>query len=185
MIETSVALLVALGALTLACCILCLFLYGDMIWSRRELLDNMVQGLIVVDAQQRLVVWNERFVTMFQLGPVFKRPTYLMPLQEVLATGIDGNPLFKETSAELIAERQRVWAAGKSATVLRELTDGRLISILHAPLPSGGWLTTFEDVTEQRTAESRCTRRAANTILIPVASNSDSSCPASCHGCPV
>jgi PAS domain-containing protein len=147
-------LVVALLALTLVGFTASLCLYAAMRGSRRRLLDNMVQGLIVVDAQQRLVVWNERFVRMFQLGPVFKKPSYRMPLRELFAEGIDGNPLFKETLAELIAERQQVSEAGKSATRLRELTDGRVILIVHTPLPEGAWLTTYEDVTEQHAAEA-------------------------------
>jgi diguanylate cyclase (GGDEF)-like protein len=126
-------------------------------------LNNMVQGLLMVDAQQRLVVWNERFITMFQLSPDMFRP--LMPLRELFTIGSQNNPLFKDTPAELIAERQRVWDAGISAVRVRELTDGRIISILHAPIPTGGWLTTYEDITERRMSEKRIAHMAHHDAL--------------------
>ena len=35
-------------------------------------------------------------------------------------------------------------------TFLQELGDGRLITISHQPLANGGWVATYEDVTERR-----------------------------------
>ena len=39
------------------------------------------------------------------------------------------------------------------ATYEETLADGRIINISHRPLASGGWVSIYEDITEQRRAE--------------------------------
>ena len=48
---------------------------------------------------------------------------------------------------------------------LRELTDGRFLSIMHEPVAGGGWLSTFEDVTERRLAEDKIAHMARHDPL--------------------
>jgi diguanylate cyclase (GGDEF)-like protein len=43
----------------------------------------------------------------------------------------------------------------EKGTFLQELGDGRLIAIHHQPLDDGGWVCTYEDVTERRRAEAQ------------------------------
>jgi diguanylate cyclase (GGDEF)-like protein len=42
-----------------------------------------------------------------------------------------------------------------AAAKTRELTDGRVISLIRMPMPGGGWVTTHEDITERRQFEAR------------------------------
>src|SRR5580704_11428688 len=65
-----------------------------------------------------------------------------------LAQVSDSNP------AHAAAAQQRL-LAGSTTPILTTLADGRMISISHRPMPNGGIVATFEDVTEQRRVEAR------------------------------
>jgi diguanylate cyclase (GGDEF)-like protein len=45
------------------------------------------------------------------------------------------------------------------------MKDGRVVSISHQPLPSGGWLTTHDDITEIRKIEGRIAHMALHDAL--------------------
>jgi diguanylate cyclase (GGDEF)-like protein len=45
-----------------------------------------------------------------------------------------------------------ITSAGHS---LQEMSDGRTISLVHVPMPGGGWVCTHEDVTERRQAQAK------------------------------
>jgi diguanylate cyclase (GGDEF)-like protein len=74
------------------------------------------------------------------------------------------NP-FRQTPEIIRAEMNRMLAAGQPVIILRELTDGRFLSIMHEPIPGGGWLSTFEDVTERRLAEDKVAHMARHDAL--------------------
>jgi diguanylate cyclase (GGDEF)-like protein len=110
-------------------------------------LNNMALGLCMFDATLRLRIANRRFVEIFRIAPDKLVPG--VPIGEVmaLARAFDGDP------ARAAAAQQDLLADSATA-VLTTLADGRLISISHRPMPNGGMVATFEDVTEQRRVEA-------------------------------
>jgi diguanylate cyclase (GGDEF)-like protein len=126
-------------------------------------LTNMVQGLCMFDSEQRLIVWNQRFLTLF--GLTRDEVVLGMSLAEIFdIVSRRGNP-FIQASGVIRAEMNRMLASGQPVIVLRELTDGRFLSIMHEPIPGGGWLSTFEDVTERRLAEDKVAHMARHDAL--------------------
>ena len=112
-------------------------------------LTNMLQGLCMFDADQRLLVFNRRFVELFKI-PADKM-TAGMPMREVmqLAQGVDKNPeAAGDAQAGLLAEP-------RSGSVVTTLADDTVISIAHRPIPDGGFIATFEDITERLRSEER------------------------------
>ena len=110
-------------------------------------LNNMALGLCMFDATLRLRIANSRFAEIFRIAPDKLVPG--MPIGEVmaLARAFDGDP----TRA---AAAQQDLLVDSTTAVLTTLADGRLISISHRPMPNGGMVATFEDVTEQRRVEA-------------------------------
>jgi hypothetical protein len=51
------------------------------------------------------------------------------------------------------------------ATLYRELADGRTLAITTRAMAGGGWVATFEDVTERRRAEARISHMARHDAL--------------------
>jgi diguanylate cyclase (GGDEF)-like protein len=110
-------------------------------------LNNMALGLCMFDATLRLRIANRRFAEIFRVAPDKLVPG--MPIGEVMALArtFDGDP------ARAAAAQQDLLVDSTTA-VLTTMADGRLISISHRPMPNGGIVATFEDVTEQRRVEA-------------------------------
>ena len=125
-------------------------------------LSNMVQGLCMFDSEQRLIVWNQRFLIIFGLAP--EQVAVGMTLTEIFNIASSSNP-FRQTPEIIRAEMNRMLAANQPVIILRELTDGRFLSIMHEPVAGGGLLSTFEDVTERRLAEDKVAHMARHDAL--------------------
>ena len=125
-------------------------------------LNNMTQALCMVDAGDRLVVYNRRFAEVFGLA--------LSPLPGLLFAdllGLAAGPGLAE-----IAARQRALAVeGGDSGFVQEIealpgaSAPRTLAVSHRPMRDGGWLATYEDVTERREAESRIAFLARHDAL--------------------
>jgi methyl-accepting chemotaxis protein len=121
-------------------------------------LDNMSQGLAMFDATGTLVLSNKRFSAMYNLPAGWLRPgmTIRALLEQRIKSGqFRGDPAAR--SAELMARMR----AGKVIKEMREVADGRCFSITNWPAAGGGWVSTHDDVTDQRREEQERTRLSA------------------------
>ena len=113
-------------------------------------LNNMTQGLCMFDASERIVVLNRRFLEMYKLSPQVVRPgcTFMELLRHRREVGL------LETDPERFnADLMRHLATGRSTHLIHQTRDNRFILAHNQPMPGGGWVTTHEDITEQRNAE--------------------------------
>lgn len=101
------------------------------------------------DGDQRLIVCNQQYVDLYDLGKELTRPgTRLRSiLEHQLAIGN------LEDSEKYIAKRLSAAVANKAYQITNRLRDGRLISVTHRPMDGGGWVSTHTDVTEQTRRE--------------------------------
>ncbi len=109
-------------------------------------LNNMLQGLCMFDADGKIVLVNQRYADMMNL-----------PAGELM--GLSLLDLFRrrKASGEFTGDPDRAFAeviantrAGRSNTKIMESADGRALRVVDQPMPQGGWVATFEDITEQR-----------------------------------
>jgi diguanylate cyclase (GGDEF)-like protein/PAS domain S-box-containing protein len=116
-------------------------------------LDNMVQGLCLFDATDRLRVVNRKFCEIHGLEA--EQVRLGSEFHEVLAAiAAQGN--HDEHNAETIHQDMRRLIAGQRSGVrLQEMSRGRVIAVAHTGLPQGGFVATYEDMTERYRAESQ------------------------------
>ena len=112
-------------------------------------LDNMNQGLCLFDAADRLVVANRRFAEMFGV------PTLGSRAEAVLRSA--GLAALLDVSGGVIE------------ALSSELPDGRAIAVSQQVIASGGWVATYEDVSERRVAEARLAHMARHDLLTGLA----------------
>ena len=127
-------------------------------------LNNMIQGLCMFDAQNRLLVWNERYRAMYNIDPlrIWRGCTISDLLKARMAAG-----MFPLDPEKYDRELRAALKQGKCFTLNIDLADGRTISVVNQPIESGGWVATHEDVSERRRAERELedTRSFLNTII--------------------
>jgi methyl-accepting chemotaxis protein len=113
-------------------------------------LNNMSQGLNMFDAQGRIILLNKRYLQMYKLSPeVIKPGCSLKRLIEYRKeTG-----LFSGDVESYVKSILEAMGTGKSQEHYVKASDGRIVLAKNEPLPGGGWVSTHEDVTEQRRAE--------------------------------
>jgi methyl-accepting chemotaxis protein len=114
-----------------------------------EALRHMFQGLCMFDADGRLVLWNRRFAEMYN---VEGRLRVGFTLRDILQHRLEVGTLAEDPDAYA----QRAQAAAKAGTTFKhifELPGGRRIAVSNEPRPTGGWVSTHEDVTERHQVE--------------------------------
>jgi diguanylate cyclase (GGDEF)-like protein len=124
---------------------------------------NMPQGICLYDAQDRLQLVNEQFCRIYGQ----QMPTLRMGMRfyDILADSCAVGNYPGRTVDDVYQERKAQIDRRQPDTFLQELGDGRLIAIYHQPLEDGGWVCTYEDITERRRSESRIRFLAQHDVL--------------------
>ncbi len=123
-------------------------------------LEHMSQGISVVDRELRLVVWNRRY------REIFGYPDALLQVGTPVAALVEHNlrrGLTGEVDvAHALQQRLAHMRAGTPYRSERRIGDA-VIEIRGEPMPGGGFVATFTDVTVFRASEDAL-RRDAETL---------------------
>ena len=113
-----------------------------------DAIDNMSQGLNMFDAQGRITLVNPRYLEMYNLSPDVVKPgcTLRRLIEHRKETGL----LSGDVDEHCARIRNSV---GEHTPHYVQASDGRIVLAKNELMADGGWLSTHEDVTEQRRAE--------------------------------
>lgn len=128
----------------------------------RELLqssvENIPQGISVVDQDLRLVAWNRRYLEIFDYPDGLVRAG--MPVEELLRFNARRGLLSRSDGAstdEEIEKRLDYLQAGSAYRYQRQQGD-LTIELQGNPMPGGGFVTTYSDITERIEAQKQLQR---------------------------
>src|SRR5689334_18227239 len=118
----------------------------------RTALDSAAQGVCIYDADNRVVLFNRRFIELFNLSADVIRPgvSYRQVMEHSAACG-NFPPERVET---LCRERFALVAAGKPFSAQQEMPTGIIMTLDISPLPDGAWITVCDDITRRAKLES-------------------------------
>ena len=117
----------------------------------RTTVENIVQGLCLFDAEGRLAVWNRNWLNLLRLPERFASAG--TPLAEIVRWRAARGDYGPGNIDRIIARRMSALSALDDHMDERTLPDGRIVEVLGAPMPGGGRLTTYSDITVRRDAE--------------------------------
>ncbi len=116
-------------------------------------IENITQGISVVDPALRLVAWNHRYLELFDY------PDGLISVGRPIADIIRHNAergLCGPGEADAHVERRLYWMRqGRAHTSERLFPNGRVIELIGNPMPGGGFVMSFTDITAFRDAEQQ------------------------------
>jgi diguanylate cyclase (GGDEF)-like protein len=116
-------------------------------------LSNMPSGLVMFDADQKIVISNFRFREMYGLKEDQVRPGTL--LKDLLESHVANG---QRSEHDMDAYIRTVLT---QPTQTQPLADGRTVFIRRQTIPEGGWIATHEDITEQKRTETSLLENAA------------------------
>ncbi|MCP3388439.1 EAL domain-containing protein [Bradyrhizobium sp. CCGB12] len=123
-------------------------------------LENMSQGLCMFDADGKIILFNERYAAMLRRTDILLTGRRLVDvLREEQAKGQwqgDADEFF----ARLVVDARE----GRTTTdVVNRF--GRSIRVVNQPMQGGGWVATFEDITEWLEAQAKISHMARHDAL--------------------
>jgi signal transduction histidine kinase/DNA-binding LytR/AlgR family response regulator len=119
----------------------------------RVVFDNMASGVLMFNRDLNLVAWNREFVRALDMPEeVLHNELHLSDLIRYLARRGEYGPVDGDERARISVER-----AGEHYTIERTRPDGTVLQIRHNPLPEGGFVTIYLDITELKKREEALT----------------------------
>lgn len=116
-------------------------------------LNLIQQAISIYDNDLKLAVWNNRFQEMFDLPEQFCTPgaTFEETIRHLVERGEYGDVEDVEEAVRVRVEQARTF---EPHYMERTRANGQTISVEGNPLPQGGWVTVYTDITEIKTQES-------------------------------
>lgn len=114
--------------------------------------NNMTQGLLLYDRDGRIVLYNRRYLEMYNLSADVVKPG--RHFRDIVAYRQSVGS-FKGDADEYCSSVLNNVALNRVTHNIIESEDGRAVEIANQPLTDGGWVATHEDITERRRAEQQ------------------------------
>jgi len=124
---------------------------GQNLRFSRQLLaatfENIDAGISVVDSKMNLVAWNSRYLELFDYPPGLVRVG--VPVAELIRHNARRGDFGPGDSEFHVAKRLDHMRREGQHSFERRRSDGRVIKTVGGPMPGGGYVMSFTDITEE------------------------------------
>ena len=130
-------------------------------------LTNITHGVCLFDGAERLKIWNQRWVDIYDL-PI-GAACVGRSIQEIMDIRTTVGSAMAMSSTDYEAWRTEIRARTTASGRVITLRNGRVVAIHFQPMPDGGWVSTHEDITARQQDESRLAFLALHDALTQLA----------------
>lgn len=138
---------------------------SELLQFNRHLLQGAIehidQGIAIVDKDLKMVSWNRRYLELFNFPHGFINVG--RPIEDIIRFNARKGLCGPGDVEEHVRKRVTYLHQRHSHTSSRTRPDGRVIQVQGNPMPNGGYVMTFSDITTFRQAEDML--KQANVIL--------------------
>jgi diguanylate cyclase (GGDEF)-like protein len=122
----------------------------------------MSHGLCMFGPDDRLLLWNDRYVKMYKIAPghLFVGCT----LDEMLEARKAAGTAYRDLG-QYGSKLQTAITTRRPDSLVAELADGRIVNVSYRPTRNGSWVSTHEDITERTQNEARIVHLAFHDQL--------------------
>lgn len=117
----------------------------------RGAIEHAYEGMSVIDSDLNLVAWNFKYVELYQYPEGFLQQG--MPISEVIRFNAARGYCGEGEIEQQVEQRVQHMRNGTGHTSERHRKDGKVIKIQGNPMPDGGFVMTFTDITQYRQQE--------------------------------
>lgn len=123
-------------------------------------LDSIPQGISVFNRENQLVAWNDRFISMLQIP------------ESMVSSGADYEEFLRYDWGP--GDRQAIYEDGRLRPTApcvheRKMSDGIYIEIVRQPMPDGGFVSTYTDISSKKEAAEYMQHLATHDSLTGIA----------------
>ncbi len=122
-------------------------------------LDNMSQGISYIDRDLNVVSFNRRFLEILGFPAADFSPGD--PFEKFVRFNAQRGEYGPGDAEQQVAERMALARESKAHRLERERPDGTVVEIVGRPLPQGGFVTTYTDITDRKKQDQRVEDNAA------------------------
>ncbi len=116
-------------------------------------IDHIDQGISVVDENLNIVAWNRRYIELYNYPKGFIHIG--RPIADVIRSNANAGECGPGNVEEHINKRLKFMQSGTNHSFLRYRKDGTVLHIQGKPMPGGGFVTSFTDITEHKENEKK------------------------------
>ena len=125
----------------------------------RTTLEHMNHGISVTDADLNMVLWNDDFVELLEFPKDFPGP-HGRPFADFIRYNAERGEYGPGDVEEQVHERVELAKRFEPHCFQRTRPDGVVLEIVGVPLPGGGFVTTYTDVTERAQHQTKLKEQA-------------------------
>lgn len=131
--------------------------------------DSFPGGVAIINEHKELIDFNDTFLSLLKIPPDLLRPGHPLAMDRLLRFHAERGD-FGPGSVEAHVEKRMCATFVRSIVVYEhEMIEGHTIEIRSAPLPKGGWVRTYVDVSDRRDAQRKVEFLAEHDALTSLA----------------
>lgn len=120
-------------------------------------IDNVSQGITVIDKNHKLQMWNQSYLDMFEF------PENIIavgtPVQDIIRISAQQGEYGEIDAEKIVKQRSDMIKRGEQHRSIRYRENGTVIEVQGHTMPDGGYVNTYSDITEHHLAEAALKER--------------------------